>query len=132
MTYRIKPSNSRPLDSSSFHQRTKLDIYDIPISKITKEFWNISIFQGSVEICRRLHRDGMELMLSVRMLLPKVTGEVEEEDPRAELSAASSNTNGLGSERRPPAARTRADEALLPPGLPFDPRKSQSTIRKRA
>jgi len=65
-----------------------LDIYDIPIARITKEFLEyIQMMQElDLEIAGDFIVMAAELMqIKVRMLLPQEQGEDEEQDPRAEL-----------------------------------------------
>lgn len=90
MTYRIKLTEFEgPLDLLLFFiKRDELDIYDIPISKITKEFLEyLHLLQElDLEVAGDFIVMAAELMqIKVRMLLPKSPGEEEEEDPRAEL-----------------------------------------------
>lgn len=71
-----------------FIRRDELDIYDIPIAKITKDFLDyIHIMQElDLEIASDFIVTAAELMqIKVKMLLPREPGEEEEEDPRAEL-----------------------------------------------
>lgn len=88
--YRVKlTAFEGPLDLLLFFiKRDELDIYDIPISKITKEFleW-IHVMQSlDLEVAGDFIVMAAELMqIKVRMLLPKMEGADEEEDPRAEL-----------------------------------------------
>jgi segregation and condensation protein A len=88
--YRVKLNTFEgPLDLLLFFiKRDELDIYDIPIAKITKEF--IEYLHLLVELDLELAGDfivmAAELMqIKVKMLLPRAPGEEEEEDPRAEL-----------------------------------------------
>ena len=78
-----------PLDLLLFFlKRDELDIYDIPISKITKEFLDYVHFMESLdlEVAGEFLVMAAELMqIKVRMLLPPEPGEDEEEDPRANL-----------------------------------------------
>ncbi len=78
-----------PLDLLLFFiKRDELDIYDIPIAKIAKEFLEyIQVLQElDLEIAGDFIVTASELMqIKVRMLLPKAPGEEEEEDPRADL-----------------------------------------------
>lgn len=78
-----------PLDLLLFFlKRDELDIYDIPISKITKEFLDYVHFMESLdlEVAGEFLVMAAELMqIKVRMLLPPEPGEEEEEDPRANL-----------------------------------------------
>ena len=88
--YRVKLQTFEgPLDLLLFFiKRDELDIYDIPISKITKEFLEYLHFlqELDLEVAGDFIVMAAELMqIKVRMLLPKAPGEEEEEDPRAEL-----------------------------------------------
>lgn len=78
-----------PLDLLLFFlKRDELDIYDIPISKITREFLDYVHFMESLdlEVAGEFLVMAAELMqIKVRMLLPPEPGEDEEEDPRANL-----------------------------------------------
>jgi segregation and condensation protein A len=78
-----------PLDLLLFFlKRDELDIYDIPISKITKEFLDYVHFMESLdlEVAGEFLVMAAELMqIKVRMLLPPEPGEEEDEDPRANL-----------------------------------------------
>jgi segregation and condensation protein A len=78
-----------PLDLLLFFiKRDELDIYDIPISRITREFLDyIHMMQSlDLEVAGDFIVMAAELMqIKVRMLLPKAEGDEEEEDPRAEL-----------------------------------------------
>ena len=90
MAYRIKLQTFEgPLDLLLFFiKRDELDIYDIPIAKIAKEFLEyIQVLQElDLEIAGDFIVTAAELMqIKVRMLLPKAPGEEEEEDPRADL-----------------------------------------------
>ena len=90
MTYRVKLTEFEgPLDLLLFFiKRDELDIYDIPISRITKEFLEYLHYMQELdlEIAGDFIVVAAELMqIKVRMLLPKAPGEEEEEDPRAEL-----------------------------------------------
>ncbi|MBI1807572.1 MAG: segregation/condensation protein A [Ignavibacteria bacterium] len=90
MSYRVKLQEFEgPLDLLLFFiKRDELDIYDIPISKITKEFLEyLHLLQElDLEVAGDFIVMAAELMqIKVRMLLPKAPGEEEEEDPRAEL-----------------------------------------------
>ncbi|HUN65629.1 MAG TPA: segregation/condensation protein A [Bacteroidota bacterium] len=90
MTYRVKLQEFEgPLDLLLFFiKRDELDIYDIPISRITKEFLEYLHFMQELdlEVAGDFIVMAAELMqIKVRMLLPKAPGEDEEEDPRAEL-----------------------------------------------
>ncbi|MBI3765268.1 MAG: segregation/condensation protein A [Ignavibacteriales bacterium] len=90
MSYRVKLQEFEgPLDLLLFFiKRDELDIYDIPISRITKEFLEyLHLLQElDLEVAGDFIVMAAELMqIKVRMLLPKAPGEEEEEDPRAEL-----------------------------------------------
>lgn len=90
MPYKIKlPIFEGPLDLLLFFiKRDELDIYDIPISRITKEFLTyIQMLQElDLEVAGDFIVMAAELMqIKVRMLLPREAGEEEEEDPRADL-----------------------------------------------
>jgi segregation and condensation protein A len=78
-----------PLDLLLFFlKRDELDIYDIPISKITKEFLEYVHFMDSLdlEVAGEFLVMAAELMqIKVRLLLPPEAGEDEEKDPRADL-----------------------------------------------
>jgi segregation and condensation protein A len=78
-----------PLDLLLFFiKRDELDIYDIPISRITKEFLEYIHYLESLdlELAGEFVVMTAELMqIKVRMLLPPEPGEDEEEDPRANL-----------------------------------------------
>src|ERR1041385_3737186 len=88
--YRVKLQEFEgPLDLLLFFiKRDELDIYDIPISRITKEFLEyLHLLQElDLEVAGDFIVMAAELMqIKVKMLLPKAPGEEEEEDPRAEL-----------------------------------------------
>lgn len=90
MAYRVKLQTFEgPLDLLLFFiKRDELDIYDIPISRITKEFLDyLHLLQElDLEVAGDFIVMAAELMqIKVKMLLPKAPGEEEEEDPRAEL-----------------------------------------------
>jgi segregation and condensation protein A len=90
LTYRVRLQTFEgPLDLLLFFiKRDELDIYDIPISKITREFLEyLHLLQElDLEVAGDFIVMAAELMqIKVRMLLPKGPGEEEEEDPRAEL-----------------------------------------------
>ena len=90
MSYRVKLQEFEgPLDLLLFFiKRDELDIYNIPISQITKEFLEYLHFMQELdlEVAGDFIVMAAELMqIKVRMLLPKAPGEEEEEDPRAEL-----------------------------------------------
>jgi segregation and condensation protein A len=78
-----------PLDLLLFFiKRDELDIYDIPIARITKEFLDYMHFlqQFDLEIAGEFLVMAAELMqIKVKMLLPPEAGEGEESDPRANL-----------------------------------------------
>jgi segregation and condensation protein A len=90
LPYRVKlPIFEGPLDLLLFFiKRDEVDIYDIPIAKITKEFLNyVQMLQElDLEVAGDFIVMAAELMqIKVKMLLPKAPGEEEEEDPRADL-----------------------------------------------
>jgi segregation and condensation protein A len=71
-----------------FIKRDELDIYDIPIALITREFLEYIhyLHELDLEVAGDFIVMAAELMqIKVRMLLPHEGGEEEEEDPRAEL-----------------------------------------------
>lgn len=78
-----------PLDLLLFFiKRDELDIYDIPIARITKEFLGYLHYmqQLDLEIAGEFVVMAAELMqIKVRMLLPPEPGEAEEQDPRTNL-----------------------------------------------
>lgn len=92
--YKIKLDHFEgPLDLLLFFiKRDELDIYDIPISKITKEFLDyVKLIQMlDLETAGDFILMASTLMhIKVRMLLPREVNEKGEEiDPRAELIAA--------------------------------------------
>jgi segregation and condensation protein A len=88
--YRVTLSEFEgPLDLLLFFiKRDELDIYDIPISRITKEFLEYLHFmdQLDLEVAGDFIVMAAELMqIKVKMLLPREAGEEEEADPRADL-----------------------------------------------
>ena len=88
--YRVKLTNFEgPLDLLLFFiKRDELDIYDIPISRITQEFLEYLHLMSALdlEVAGDFIVMAATLMqIKVRMLLPKQEGEEAEEDPRAEL-----------------------------------------------
>jgi len=90
LTYRVKLQEFEgPLDLLLFFiKRDELDIYDIPISQITREFLEYLHYMQELdlEVAGDFIVMAAELMqIKVRMLLPSAPGEAEEEDPRAEL-----------------------------------------------
>lgn len=90
LPYRVKLQTFEgPLDLLLFFiKRDELDIYDIPIARITKEFLEyIHLMQQlDLEVAGDFIVMAAELMqIKVRMLLPKAPGEEEEIDPRADL-----------------------------------------------
>ena len=78
-----------PLDLLLFFiKRDELDIYNIPISRITKEFLHYVHYLKSLdlEVAGDFLVMAAELMqIKVKMLLPPEPGEEEEMDPRANL-----------------------------------------------
>ncbi|MBP9212610.1 MAG: segregation/condensation protein A [Bacteroidetes bacterium] len=89
--YRVKLSDFEgPLDLLLFFiKRDELDIYDIPIAKITKEFLEYLQYlqELNLDIAGEFIVTAAELMqIKAQMLLPRPEGEAEEVfDPRAEL-----------------------------------------------
>lgn len=89
--YRVSLSDFEgPLDLLLFFiKRDELDIYDIPIAKITKDFLEYLQYlqQLDLDIAGEFIVTAATLMqIKVQMLLPKTEGPEEEElDPRAEL-----------------------------------------------
>ncbi|MDH3251550.1 MAG: segregation/condensation protein A [Ignavibacteria bacterium] len=88
--YRVRLTNFEgPLDLLLFFiKRDELDIYNIPISKITAEFLEYLhlISTLDLEVAGEFIVMAATLMqIKVRMLLPRVEGDEEEDDPRAEL-----------------------------------------------
>lgn len=88
--YRVKLENFEgPLDLLLFFiKRDELNIYDIPIAKITKEFLSYVqlIQQLDLDIAGDFLLMAATLMqIKVRMLLPKTEEEEDEPDPREEL-----------------------------------------------
>lgn len=89
-TYTIKLQEFEgPLDLLLFFiKRDELDIYNIPISRITKEFLEYVHYIESLdlEVAGEFLVMAAELMqVKVKMLLPPDPGEEEEQDPRANL-----------------------------------------------
>jgi segregation and condensation protein A len=78
-----------PLDLLLFFiKRDELDIYDIPIARITKEFLDYLHYmhQLDLEIAGEFLVMAAELMqIKVKLLLPPEPGEGEEADPRTNL-----------------------------------------------
>jgi segregation and condensation protein A len=78
-----------PLDLLLFFiRRDELDIYNIPISRITKEFLEYIHYMETLdlEVAGEFLVMAADLMqIKVRMLLPPEPGEEEERDPRANL-----------------------------------------------
>ena len=88
--YRVKLTEFEgPLDLLLFFiKRDELDIYDIPIARITKEFLDYLHLMASLdlEVAGEFIVMAATLMqIKVRMLLPRDETQEEEEDPRAEL-----------------------------------------------
>lgn len=88
--YRVKLAEFEgPLDLLLFFiKRDELDIHDIPISKITREFLEYLHLMSTLdlEVAGDFILMAATLMqIKVKMLLPRIEGEEEEEDPRAEL-----------------------------------------------
>ena len=90
-TYAVKLQDFEgPLDLMLFFiKRDELDIYDIPIARITKEFFEYIHYmqQLDLEIAGEFLVMAAELMqIKVRLLLPPEAGAGQsEEDPRAQL-----------------------------------------------
>jgi len=78
-----------PLDLLLFFiKRDELDVYDIPIARITKEFLEYIHYmrQLDLEVAGEFLVMAAELMqIKVRLLLPPEPGEEEETDPRTHL-----------------------------------------------
>ena len=92
MKYKVKlPYFEGPLDLLLFFvKRDELNIYDIPISKITKDFLEYIHFMQmlDLEIASEFIVMASTLMqIKAKMLLPKPETDTdeEEEDPRTEL-----------------------------------------------
>jgi segregation and condensation protein A len=88
--YRVRLTDFEgPLDLLLFFiKRDELDIYNIPISRITQEFLEYLHVMASLdlEVAGEFIVMAAELMqIKVRMLLPRDENADEEEDPRAEL-----------------------------------------------
>jgi len=88
--YRVKLTDFEgPLDLLLFFiKRDELDIYNIPISRITKEFFEHLHLMATLdlEVAGEFIVMAATLMqIKVRMLLPRDEHAVEEDDPRAEL-----------------------------------------------
>jgi segregation and condensation protein A len=88
--YRVRLTDFEgPLDLLLFFiKRDELDIYNIPIARITKEFLSSLHLMASLdlEVAGEFIVMAAELMqIKVRMLLPRDESSPEEEDPRAEL-----------------------------------------------
>ncbi len=88
--YRVKLTDFEgPLDLLLFFiKRDELDIYNIPISQITKEFFEYLHLMATLdlEVAGEFIVMAATLMqIKVRMLLPRDENAQDEEDPRAEL-----------------------------------------------
>ena len=88
--YRVKLTDFEgPLDLLLFFiKRDELDIYNIPIARITQEFLEYLHLMASLdlEVAGDFIVMAATLMqIKVRMLLPRDENAVDEEDPRAEL-----------------------------------------------
>jgi segregation and condensation protein A len=88
--YRVKLTEFEgPLDLLLFFiKRDELDIHNIPISKITHDFLEYLHLMATLdlEVAGDFILMAATLMqIKVKMLLPRVEGVEEEEDPRAEL-----------------------------------------------
>lgn len=90
-TYRVKLQDFEgPLDLLLFFiKRDELDIYDIPISKITNDFLEYLHLMATLDLDvagEFIVMAATLMQIKVRMLLPREIGpDGEEEDPRAEL-----------------------------------------------
>lgn len=87
--YRVKLQNFEgPLDLLLFFiRRDELNIYDIPISKITNDFLEYLHYMQRLDLdvaSDFIVMAATLMQIKVKMLLPREEGE-EEEDPRAEL-----------------------------------------------
>ncbi|MBU1299166.1 MAG: segregation/condensation protein A [Bacteroidetes bacterium] len=90
MAYKVKLQQFEgPLDLLLFFiKRDELDIKDIPISRITKEFLDYLNYLSvlDLEVAGDFIVMAAELMqIKVKMLLPQEPGDEEEQDPRSEL-----------------------------------------------
>lgn len=88
--YRVRLSEFEgPLDLLLFFiKRDELDIYNIPISRITQEFLEYMHLMATLdlEVAGDFIVMAATLMqIKVKMLLPRLEGTDEDEDPRAEL-----------------------------------------------
>lgn len=89
-SYRVRLTEFEgPMDLLLFFiKRDELDIHDIPISRITKEFFEYLHLMATLdlEVAGDFIVMAATLMqIKVKMLLPREEGAEEEEDPRAEL-----------------------------------------------
>lgn len=92
-TYKVKvPNFEGPLDLLLFFiKRDELDIYDIPIAHITKEFLDYAQLMQMLDLDLAgefIVMAAMLMQIKVRLMLPKTVIESEDgdgEDPRAEL-----------------------------------------------
>ena len=90
MDYEIKLENYEgPMDLLLFFiQRDKINIYDIPIHKITDEYLKYIDMMKllKIEVAGEfILMASMLMRIKSRMLLPRPSESEEEEDPRAEL-----------------------------------------------
>ena len=90
--YSIKLNNFEgPMDLLLyFINRDRIDIYDIPIFKITKDYLNHINMMEKMDIdlgAEFIYMSTLLIQIKARMLLPKVMADYKEEieDPRAEL-----------------------------------------------
>ncbi len=88
--YRVKLNDFEgPLDLLLFFiKRDELDIYNIPISKIAKEFFDYLHLMTTLDLDvagEFIVMAATLMQIKVRMLLPRDENAAEEEDPRAEL-----------------------------------------------
>ena len=88
--YRVKTTDFEgPLDLLLFFiKRDELDIYNIPISKITKDFLEYLHLMTTLDLDvagEFIVMAATLMQIKVRMLLPRDENAEDEEDPRAEL-----------------------------------------------
>jgi segregation and condensation protein A len=88
--YRVKLTEFEgPLDLLLFFiKRDELDIHNIPISQITKDFLDYLHMMATLDLDvagEFIVMAATLMQIKVKMLLPKVEGMEQEEDPRAEL-----------------------------------------------
>ena len=90
--YSIKLNNFEgPMDLLLyFINRDRIDIYDIPILKITKDYFKYINMMGKMDIdlgAEFIYMSTLLIQIKARMLLPKTIDENSEQldDPRVEL-----------------------------------------------